>query len=404
MVSTIKATRFLRPSFFSTFFFTFLLATIFAQSPSQPFNRDEIEPGLTSLYNLDFNSAFGVFQAMIQKTPDDPTGYFALALAHWWQLEIRLGEYTNDEENQMLASINDAIDVAERTVQRSPNNAPAFLCLGGAYGLRGRWQATKHNWIRALLDGRRARRYQARALEIDPNLEDAYMGVGLFDYYVAALPKIIQTLSFLGKGDKTRGLKELERAASKGLFSKTAAQLILIGIYTNTEKTPEKALEIARQLRAQYPSSPFMHELEILILDENQKGIEMRDLSEDFIARSGSGSGYYSSYYLTRGYDHLCAAEGLLGHWDKAVDACTQAISGARSADPYRTSAYLHRGEAYDMLKERPQAVADYRQVAKGPKLWDSKNEAERYLKLPYSPKKTTSGLLPSLDNQPQNN
>jgi tetratricopeptide (TPR) repeat protein len=384
-------------------------SSIVAQSPSQTlrlpsgraFNHDLVKQGLDSLYNLDFTSALNAFRQMTQEAPKDPTGYFALALVHWWRLETRLGEFTEEEEEQFTRSVANAIEISQKAARQDSRNAQAYLCLGGAYGLRGRWHAAKHNWLRALFDGRRARRDQARALEIDPGLEDAYLGVGLFDYYVAALPKIVQALSFLGSGDKTRGLEELKRAGSQGLFSRTAAQLILIGIYTNTEKTPLAALKIAQELRGEYPNSPFMHELEILILFENRKGSEMQTLAQDFVARSRSRSGFYSPRDLTRGYDHLGAAESLLGQWDKAVVAYAQAIDTARPTDPYLTAAHLHRGEAYDVLGLRAQPMADYRQALRGPKLWESREDAKRYLRNPYRRTTVMPDMIPSLDNQP---
>ena len=338
---------------------------------------------------------------MQEASPADPTGYFALALAHWWQLETRLGEYTRDEENRFMEAANTAIDAAEKAVHREPKNAQAYLCLGGAYGLKGRWHAAKHNWLRALFDGRRARRYQTKALELDPNLDDAYLGVGLFDYYVAALPGIIRALSFLGKGDKQRGLDELDRAAANGLFSRTAAQLILVGIYANTEKKPEVALEIVKKLRAEYPQSPFMHELEILILFDDKQGKKMKPLAEEFLVRCRSSNGFYSSRALTKAYDHMGAADGLLGEWDEAVSAYTQALQEARSTDPYWTAAHLHRGEAYDVLGRRENAVEDYREALKGPDLWELKAEASRYLKTPFQPSGPLKAIVPSLENQP---
>jgi hypothetical protein len=177
--------------------------------------------------------------------------------------------------------------------------------------------------------------------------------------------------------------------------------LILVGIYTNSEKKPEMALEIVKNLRAEYPQSPFMHELEILILGECHRGDEMKNSAEDYIAKCRSGEGYYTPRSLTKGYDHLAAAEALLGMWDKVVEADTHALDGARSTDPYSTAAHLHRGEAYDVLGHRDQAVAEYRLTLRGPDLWEFKSDAEHYLKTPYQAATAAKTLVPSLENQP---
>lgn len=352
--------------------------------PPPSVNPQSVNKALDDLYNLDYDSAFRAFDRLIQEYPSDPTGYFGRALAEWWLLEMRLGEFTSQEEKTFLGFVDETIKVAKETLHRDRENARALLCLGGAYGIRGRWEAYGRHWFRALGDGRRARRYQAEALAIDPHLEDAYLGVGLFDYYVAALPKVIQVLSFLGSGDRERGLNELRRAATQSVYSRTAARLLLISIDTGPEKRPWEALEIVGELRREYPQSPFMRMVELLVLFENRKGPEMEVKAQEFLGQIEAGVPHFSAVYLTRVYAMLGCAASLQGKWREAVNFFTQAIDDARPTDPYLTGSLLYRGEAYDVLGQRSLAVADYQQALKGPSLWDYKKDAERYLRHPY--------------------
>jgi len=339
---------------------------------------------MNALYNLNFPMAFDIFDQMVRNSPTDPAGYFGSALAWWWELEVRLGESSPKDEDQFEQAVKQAITVAEQVIDKEPGNAKAFLCLGGVYGLRGRREAFGHHWLSALFDGRRTRRYQSRALELDPQLEDAYLGIGLFDYYVATLPAVIRALSFLGRGDREKGLQELDRAATKSLFSRTAARLLLISINTGPEKKPLEALRLAEELMEEYPESPFMRLMELMVLFENHDGVLMERRAREFIDRINQGAPRYETGDLTRGHFMLGAALSVQGKWSQAVEALSRAIQAARPTDPYLTSTLVCRGEAYDVLGQRPSAIADYKRALGTPKFWDYQKEAQHHLREPY--------------------
>ena len=62
-------------------------------------------------------------------------------------------------------------------------------------------------WLKAHWHGRRGKNALLSLVEIDPDYNDAYLGLGIYHYYSAVLPKIVRTLSYVMgiRGDKESG-------------------------------------------------------------------------------------------------------------------------------------------------------------------------------------------------------
>jgi hypothetical protein len=115
------------------------------------------------------------------------------------------------------------------------------LCLGGALGLKGRWDAIQGHWLAAYKNGKKAFDVQDEAIKSNPELYDAYLGVGIFHYYVAVLPAAVKIFArMIFGGSKAQGLREINLAKDKGRFSRTAALLFLVNLHVNNEKDPAR--------------------------------------------------------------------------------------------------------------------------------------------------------------------
>ena len=67
--------------------------------------------------------------------------------------------------------------------QREPQRADAWFFLGASYGLRVQWRVLRTERLAAARDGKRIKDALERALALDPDLQDAYFGIGLYHYY-----------------------------------------------------------------------------------------------------------------------------------------------------------------------------------------------------------------------------
>jgi tetratricopeptide (TPR) repeat protein len=120
------------------------------------------------------------------------------------------------------------------------------------YGLRGEARASARAGVRA-------RENFLKALALDPTLVDAYMGLGLYNYYVDTLSGLARVLRFfmgIPGGSKQEGIRQLERAIAGGQLSPPLARFYLALDLHNYDQKFEEALEVIGPLIEKYPENP----------------------------------------------------------------------------------------------------------------------------------------------------
>src|ERR1041384_3106280 len=101
---------------------------------------------------------------------------FGVATCHWWRISSFVLDADMEESKPFLDAVEQCINLAQEKIKKGDETGEAHLVLGGALGLRGRWEATNRKWWDAYFSGKKAYRYLTKALEINPQLKDAYMG------------------------------------------------------------------------------------------------------------------------------------------------------------------------------------------------------------------------------------
>src|SRR5688572_17718997 len=117
------------------------------------------------------------------------------ALNIWWQ--IQLDPHNTARDQAFSARVEAAITAADAWTRREPRRAEAWFYLGGAYGARVQWRSLRGQQLAAARDGKRIKDALERALALDPGLQDAWLGVGLYHYYAAVAPTAARVLRFL---------------------------------------------------------------------------------------------------------------------------------------------------------------------------------------------------------------
>jgi hypothetical protein len=93
----------------------------------------------------------------------------------------------------------------------------------------------------------------------------------MYRYYAGVAPAIFRFLRFLlllPGGDREDGLRQLERAATRGVLVRGEAQYQIHVLYLWYEKKWPEALAIIRRLQQSYPRNPLLRQIEAEILDE----------------------------------------------------------------------------------------------------------------------------------------
>jgi len=179
-------------------------------------------------------------------------------VAVWWQIQIAPDSKALDSRLETMAAA--AIAANEAWTKREPARGEAWFYLAGSYGPLVQWRALRGQRLAAARDGNKIRQALERALELDPGLEDAHFGIGLYHYYADVAPaaaKILRWLLFLPGGDRVKGLQEMLQARQKGALLRGEAdyQLHLIDLWY--EHDTARALELLQELDARYPSNPL---------------------------------------------------------------------------------------------------------------------------------------------------
>ncbi len=374
---------------FKLLFFAGLLAwgVVPAGAADDPSRDALVQTGLTALYNLDYEGAYRAFRRLETENPDDPLGPYALTTAHWWELTNEFDEKNPELERRFLEAADRTVETARRRRADGKDAAQDLLCLGGALGLKSRWDAIQGHWLRAYRHGKAAYNAQKKALELDPELYDASLGVGIFHYYTSTLPKVVKILARLVfGGNKEEGLREIRLAMTRGRFSRTAARLFLIGIYNNTEKDYDQALALVREGRREFPESSFFHLLELLTLENRREWDALRQGAEDFLARIEEGRPSYRPQYRRRG--HYLRGNAFLGEgrYAEALAVYDRVLAEFPSEDRWISLTLLNRGRTHDLLGQRDRALADYRAVLKRRDVWGLHDQARELLDRPSAP------------------
>ena len=198
---------------------------------------------LARVYDAIFDARFDEVPAASRRRPAPPAPPEACQLLDvvslWWQIQLDPKNRMHDEpfRTRSMPSIAD-----DRGLDRREPNAGRGLVLPGRRlrGARAVARAARQR-LAAARDGKRIKDALERALALDPSLQDAYFGIGLYHYYADVAPaalRMLRWLLLLPGGDRVQGLEEMLRARKDGQLLQSEADYQLHLIYLWYEKQP----------------------------------------------------------------------------------------------------------------------------------------------------------------------
>jgi len=227
--------------------------------------------GMHQLLDGDTDAALKTFDGIRRQNPASPLGYLFAADTYWWKIYLTTGNLvdpdvfdvvrtsTSPYDSTFEGLAHEAVRTAEVRVEARQDLARSLLEEGMAYGLLGRYYGLRDNDFPTARAGKRMRALLLRALKLDPSLTDAYLGVGIYNYFVDTLPTIIKLLKFLialPGGSRVLGLQQLQTAATKGDLTRGEAQFYLAKDFSRrNEQQYAKSLALFQELSAEYPNN-----------------------------------------------------------------------------------------------------------------------------------------------------
>jgi tetratricopeptide (TPR) repeat protein len=346
---------------------------------------ERYDRGIAYMYRLEFDKAETEFREIVKLVPESPAGYFALAALSWWRYSQNFDTQGGLKavERDFISNSDKVIDLAGKMVDEKRDLDQAYFFMGGAYGLQGRWYAVQRAWWRAYTHGRKGRKYLKKCVEGNPAVYDAYLGLGIFDYYAATLPGTMGLAAklFVG-GNRQRGMDYVKLARDKGRFFKVEARLFLIEIYSMHEKDYKAAFAETDALRALDPTNMLFRVGEIMTHIQAKDWQDVLDECEAFLGAWQVKPQPGLEQQLAMIY--LSAGDALLAmkRYEEAAAWLTTGIEKTSFPDKgWVTYCYLRRAQALDLQGRRDAALADYRTAADRPNFWDSKKYAKAGLK-----------------------
>ena len=321
---------------------------------------------LSAIYDTILQARFAdANTALASACPPAPTpacdGLREVAL--WW--EIQENEHSRLLDSRLQAAATTAVASAERWTTQDPRNGEAWFYLAGAYAPVSQWRVLRGERLTAARDGKRIKDALERALELNPMLQDAWFGIGLYHYYADVAPAALKFLRFLlllPGGDRVKGLQEMLRAREHGELLRGEADYQLHWLYLWYEQQPARALELLQGLDSRYPSNPLFLQR---IADVRHVYFSDHQASADswkaLLDRATAQRVALPQLAAARARVGLAAEEIELGTPAIAIDLLAPVIR-ARSAEPYGVLAlaFLTRGDAYAALGDRENAITSY--------------------------------------------
>jgi tetratricopeptide (TPR) repeat protein len=321
---------------------------------------------LAAIYDTILQARFdGASQQLAQACPPAPAeACKSLGIAAlWWQIVLDPNSRLLDARFERAAT--EATAAAAAWTRREPRRAEAWFYLAGSHAPLVQWRVLRGERLAAAREGATIKDALERVLSLDPTIEDAHFGIGLYRYYadVASLAaRILRVLMLLPGGDRARGLREMLEARERGELLRGEADFQLHWLYLWYEGQPARALDLLRGLDERYPSNPvFLRRIAEVQHEYFHDHRASADTWQTLVARVRAGQVSASRLAEVRARIGLASELIDLSQPGQAVEQL-QIVIAMRPLEPYSAQALaqLELGSAYDHLGQRALAVAAY--------------------------------------------
>jgi tetratricopeptide (TPR) repeat protein len=229
----------------------------------------EATEGIHMMFSGKTDEAMAIFRRAQQDRPEHPLGYLLEAEAIWWKIYCQSMERKYNtldawshrrgpDDDTYLALVDKVTRLAEASIAKH-DTAEMELYAGVGYMQRSRLTGLRAERGITVRAGVAARSHMLRCLELDPNMADAYTGLGLYNYYADTLSGIAKVMRFfmgIPGGDKHVGLQQLDTAMAKAELTPVIARYFTAKNVRNFDLDYVRATELMAPLTKEYPENP----------------------------------------------------------------------------------------------------------------------------------------------------
>jgi len=152
------------------------------------------------------------------------------------------------------------IEYAEKVVEKYEDEELSGydkFYYGSIHGILGRLYGVSREMMSAFSAGKEGRDIMEELVEEEPELVDAYLLLGMMNYYADRLGGFIEFVAgILGlSGDRKIGLEYLERVEKEGVINNWQATMILIELYSRMESNKFASLPLLEKITRRFPGN-----------------------------------------------------------------------------------------------------------------------------------------------------
>ncbi|MBI3566283.1 MAG: hypothetical protein HY079_13890 [Elusimicrobia bacterium] len=233
-------------------------APALAGDPGEAALRAEAGAIVDLFYGHDFDKAAPAADQLAARHKGHPAGplFQAIVAYQRWTAEGLREDGSWEKIDGLLTHA-----AADAAAMEASAPAESHYYRGAALGFRARGMAARRKFVRALPDAASSVRQLRQALDLDPSLEDARLGLGMYHYFAARMPTAAKPLARLLVGerpDREAGLAELWTVAGSTGIARMEARAVLAMILSKEDEADWKGAEaLLAELMGRYPRNPL---------------------------------------------------------------------------------------------------------------------------------------------------
>lgn len=239
-------------------FFIFICGTLSASSADITSNDMKI---LNYAFNFEFDKAEHLLKQNFEREPESLKNHYLYINTHL----LKVIPATDEQPFRNKKAVKDSlhkilINYAEKVVEKYEDKELTIdekYYLGSIYGFLGRMYGIEGSWMSAFSSGKAGKNMLEEIIEIDPQYADAYLLLGILNYYADRLGGVVGFVAgVLGlSGDREIGIQYLKLAEERGELASSQAAMLLVELFSRLEQNTFDALPYFEKLVKRYPKN-----------------------------------------------------------------------------------------------------------------------------------------------------
>jgi len=273
------------------------------------------------VYNFQFDKASHCLVKCKNKYTNHPAFTLFNCISNYWR-SFPIGSKPK-EYSAYIRNLNLVISQGEKLAEKYPKSPEPGFFIMMANLILARHHSEDGEYIKAVNETRRAYTYIKKGFELKSAYPEYYFSTGIYNYYRVTFPEnhpLYNSFTvFFPEGNKVAGLKDLEAATQKSIFSKAESCIFLCMIYLRDQYNIPVSLKYSTLLNENYPSNWMFSIVHAECLLESQKVEQAEPIISMLLGRNESPA-------LLAGYYLKGLQERIIGNIDGAKWAFQKAL------------------------------------------------------------------------------